>query len=297
MKLQELAVTRPTKQIAKVFESHFDQRVSFDSMNRNQVRGMLQRVRGLVSEHRASPAFHHSEKNPAYLKLMMMEQALTQQLREFGADTAASAPGANPAATAALSTVQQQQKKKEMQDQIKQKQKEITDLQKAMANPAMMATENNTGNFLRESEIQQAQVVLAAQDMVDRVQKMLEDTTEMQFKELPALVDSIKNEVGTDQAAQFNNDAAAALSGLVQNLQASKGQLEAALGVVTGQGGGAVVPGAEMGADIGAEMGADLGADLGAEAGLDAAAANAGAELEPEPEATTPAASLGRGRR
>ena len=294
MKLQELAVTRPTKQIAKVFESHFDQRISFDSMNRNQVRGMLQRVRGLVSEHRASPDFHHSEKNPAYLKLMMMEQALTQQLSEYGAET----PGAtNPTATAALSTVQQQQKKKQMQDQIKQKQKEITDLQKAMANPAMMATENNTGNFLKESEIQQAQVVLAAQDMVDRVQKMLEDTTEMQFKELPALVDSIKNEVGVDQAAQFNNDAAAALAGLVQNLQASKGQLEAALGVVTGQGGGAVVPGAEMGADIGAEMGADLGAEAGAADALDAAAAGAGADLEPEPEAATPAASLGRGRR
>jgi hypothetical protein len=297
MKLQELAVTRPTKQIAKVFESHFDQRVSFDSMNRNQVRGMLNRVRGLVKEHRASPAFHHSEKNPAYLKLMMMEQALTQQLQEFGAVTPGTASGANPAAGAALNTVQQQQKKKQIQDQIKQKQQEITDLQKAMNNPAMMATENNTGNFLRESEIQQAQVVLAAQDMVDRVQKMLEDTTEMQFKELPALVDSIKNEVGTDQAAQFNADAAAALSGLVQNLQASKGQLESALGVVTGQPGAPVVPGAEAGADMGAEMGADLGADLGAEAGLDAAAADAGAELEPEPEAATPAASLGRGRR
>ena len=296
MKLQELAVTRPTKQIAKVFESHFDQRLSFDSMNRGQVRGMLQRVRGLVNEHRASPAFHHSEKNPAYLKLMMMEQALTQQLQEFGATAPGTTPGANPAATAALNTVQQQQKKKEMQDQIKKKQKEIADLQKAMMNPTM-AAENNTGNFLRESEIQQAQVVLAAQDMVDRVQKMLEDTTEMQFKELPALVDSIKNEVGVDQAAQFNTDAAAALTGLVQNLQASKGQLEAALGVVTGQGGAPVVPGAVAGADIGAEMGADLGADLGAGAELDAAAANAGAELEPEPEATTPAASLGRGRR
>ena len=289
MKLQELAVTRPTKQIAKVFESHFDQRISFDSMNRNQMRGMLQRVRGLVNEHRASPAFHHSEKNPAYLKLMMMEQALTLQLSEYGSTTAADA---NPAATAALATAQQQQKKKQMQDEIKQKQKEIADLQKAMMNPTM-AAENNTGNFLRESEIQQAQVVLAAQDMVDRVQKMLEDTTEMQFKELPALVDSIKNEVGMDQAAQFNADAAAALSGLVQNLQASKGQLEAALGVVTGQGAGAVVPGA----DIGAELGADMGAELGADAELDAAAADAGAELEPEPEATAPAASLGRGRR
>lgn len=294
MKLQELAVTRPTKHIAKVFESHFDQRVSFDTMNPRQVRSMLQRVRGLVSEHRASPNFHHSEKNPAYLKLMMMEQALTQQLREYGA-TAPDAASSDPAKTAALATVQQQQKKKQMQDEIKQKQKEIADLQKAMMNPTLGMAENNTGNFLKESEIQQAQVVLAAQDMVDRVQKMLEDTTEMQFKELPALIDSIKNEVGADQAAQFNADAAAALSGLVQNLQASKGQLEAALGVVTGQGGAPVVPGAEAGADIGAEIGAEMGADLGAGAELDAAAAEAGAEPELEP--ATPAASLGRGRR
>ena len=280
MKLQELAVTRPTKQIAKVFESHFDQRLSFDSMNRNQVRGMLQRVRGLVNEHRASPAFHYSEKNPAYLKLMMMEQALTQQLREYGA-TAPGAPGAPsaPGATAALNTVQQQQKKKQMQDEIKQKQKEIAELQKAMMNPTM-AAENNTGNFLRESEIQQAQVVLAAQDMVDKMQSMLEDTTEMQFKELPALVDSIRNQIGMEQATQFNSDVTGALQGLVQNLQGAKQQLETALGVVTGQPAaldtsmaasgmpGAMPPpvaGAELGAEVGADVGADLGAEMGAE--------------------------------
>jgi len=35
---------------------------------------------------------------------------------------------------------------------------------------------------LREaSEVQQAQVVLAAQDMVDKMQKMLEEITAMQF--------------------------------------------------------------------------------------------------------------------
>jgi hypothetical protein len=34
----------------------------------------------------------------------------------------------------------------------------------------------------------------------------------MQFKDLPALVDSIKNQVGPDQATQFNGDASAALS-------------------------------------------------------------------------------------
>jgi len=148
---------------------------------------------------------------------------------------------------------------------------------------------------LREaSEVQQAQVVLAAQDMVDKMQKMLEEITALQFKDLPALVDSIKNEVGAQQAAQFNADATAALSGLVQNLQGGKQQMEAALGVVTGEGTAPMDAG--MGADLGAgdEMGAaDIdaaGADL--EAGVDDLEASAD-----DLEAGAGAADLGRGRR
>lgn len=58
MKLNELAVTRPTQQIAKVFEGHFDQQVQFDSLNRNQLHNMYRQVRGVLSEVRSSPARH-----------------------------------------------------------------------------------------------------------------------------------------------------------------------------------------------------------------------------------------------
>jgi hypothetical protein len=98
--------------------------------------------------------------------------------------------------------------------------------------------------------VQQAQVVLAAQDMVDEVQKMSEQVSAMQFKDLPALVDQIKNEVGVQQSASFNTDSAAALGGLVQNLQASKAQLEQALGVVTGESAAMQLPGAEPAAAV-----------------------------------------------
>jgi len=39
---------------------------------------------------------------------------------------------------------------------------------------------------------------------------MSEQITAMQFKDLPALVEQIKNEVATDQAMQINTDATAA---------------------------------------------------------------------------------------
>lgn len=229
MKLQDLATPQQSKQTARVFESFFGQNIGFNNLSRQQTRNMLNRVRGLIQEQRRQPDFHQSEKNPAYLKLMVLEQGLVARMRET--------------------------------------------------------------EVLREaSEVQQAQVVLAAQDMVDKMQKMLEEITAMQFKDLPALVDSIKNEVGQQQANQFNADANAALSGLVQNLQAGKQQMDAALGVVTGE---AAAP---VAADLGAAAADMTGAadDMGAmDAELDAAAV-AGDETE---ELAGAAPDLGRERR
>ena len=258
MKLTELAAPNLTKQLTQVFESYFGKRVPFATVTSVQARSMLQRVRGLLREHRAQPAFHVSERNPAYLKLIMLEQGLTSKLREAAPPVAGAAPVAapavNPAAAAGMQAAQLQQTRKQLQDQLKAAQQQVANIQKQIANPNLTMAETRRHklyNMLRESEIQQAQVVLASQDMVDRVQKMLEDVSSMQFKDLPALVDQIKNEVGVDQSAQFNNDATAALSGLMHNLQGSKQQLEAALGVVTGQ--ASTMPGApdQMGADAG----------------------------------------------
>jgi hypothetical protein len=252
MKLQELAVVSPTKQAAKVFESYFGNTVPFEQLNRTQAHHMLNRVRSLIAEHRGQPAFHRSEQNPAYLKLVVMEQGLASKLNEIDAAPmvaggVATAPAQNPQQAQAAMVLQQQQKKKQIQDQIKIKQKELQDLQKQLSMPM-------SESRLTESEVQQAQVVLASQDMVDQVQKMIEQVTAMQFKDLPALVDQVKNQVGPDQAVQFNQEVTGALTGLTQNLQGSKTQLETALGVVTGQ--APTVPGEDMAApapDMGAE--------------------------------------------
>jgi chromosome segregation ATPase len=284
MKLNELAVANPTKQAAKVFESYFGDRVTFNTIDQTQALKMLRRVRGLVAEHRRTPEFHRSEQNPAYLKLVVMEQALSARIMELDAQPAAPAGQPNPQAMA----MQTAQKRKEIDDQIKQLQDQIRALQQQRNMPAMGMAESR--RRVTESEVQQAQVVLAAQDMVDEVQKMSEQVSAMQFKDLPALVDQIKNQVGPDQATQFNGDASAALSALLQNLQASKQQLDQALGVVTGQ--APAIPGDDMGADadLGGEMPAELPAPGEEEIDTDI-------EVDDVEDSNTLATSLGRGRR
>jgi hypothetical protein len=190
-----------------------------------------------------------------------------------------------------MAAKQKMDQKTQIQKELEDLKKQVTDKQNELTNLSSTTSVQERrraqtyGYYLSESEVQQAQVVLAAQDMVDKMQGMIEDTTEMQFKELPALVDSIKNQIGADQAAQFNNDAQAALTGLVQNLQGSKQQLEQALGVVTGQG-PVEMPGAEMAPPPPA-----------GEEQIDPSMTAPSPEEQLDAAAVGPAASLGRERR
>jgi hypothetical protein len=283
MKLQDLAATAQTKQVAKVMESYFGQEVNFAKLTQSQARNMLNRVRGLITEHRRRPNFHSSEKNPAYLKLVMMEQGLAGKLCE---QEAVPAGQPNPQNTA----MQIAQRKKQLQDQLKQAQEQVRMIQNQINQPSlgMAEDQHSLRRRLREaSEVQQAQVVLASKDMVDQVQKMIETATSIQFKDLPALVDQIRNEIGYDQATQFNSDATTALSGLVQNLQASKGQLEGALGVVTGQ--APQIPGQELAAPV-ADMSAEPAPAGEEELDLDI-------DVDADEEPTDLETTLGRGKR
>ena len=292
MKLTELATPKKSRQVTQVFESYFGTKMPVNKLTVREAQAMLKRVRGVIAEHQRGTGRHTSERNPAYLKLVMMEQALAHRVNEEMAPAAGAMAKPDPAAAAKL---------KAAKDKLAKGQEPSPEEQELINAQATLTAESRLRRayqFLKESEVQQAQVVLAAQDMVDKMQSMLEDTTEMQFKELPALVDSIRNQIGIEQATQFNSDVTAALQGLVQNLQGSKQQLETALGVVTGQPAAldtsmaasgmpgaapAPMPGAEAGAELGAEMGADVGADVGAE--MDAE--------EPAPAG----AALGRARR
>jgi urease gamma subunit len=279
MKLQELDAQRQTKQIARVLESHLGRKIDFGLIGPGRANGMLAQVRGLLHEHRVSTNFHTSEKSPAYLQLVMMEQALSSHIAEM-----APAPIAidmnNP------KTKQTMQKASTGQNLNPEEQKTMTAIalmKKEAAKPRRM---------VKESELQQAQVVLAAQDMIDRIQKMMEEISEMQFKDLPALTDSIKQDMGVDQATQFQAAASQALTTMLQATQAGKTEMEAAQGVITGT--APTIPGTTPELDAaGGEFPTPAGdADIGADLDIDA---NVDVDGEDEEEDIT--ATLGRDRR
>ena len=226
MNLHELDALRPTQQIARTIENQLGKSIDFDRMDRRQARHMLSRVQDLLREHRQSTQRHVSERDPGYLNLMILERGLKARIREQDQPMAIDV---------------NDPKTKQTLDKAARGQNLNPDEVKTVAAVATMKTMNKESRIdrrrrLREqSELQQAQVVLASQDMIDRIQGMLEDVSEMQFKDLPALTDSIKQDMGMDQASQFQAQATAALNTLLQALQAGKGEMESAQGVLTGQ--------------------------------------------------------------
>ena len=112
---------------------------------------------------------------------------------------------------------------------------------------------------LMEGELETAEAVLAAKDMVDSIQDMITDASKMLNEELPPLLDTIRDQVGTAQADGFKNTVTTALQGLMDALNTARDALDNGARTLSGE---QVAP-----TDMG--MGGDLGA--APDAGLDAA--------------------------
>lgn len=79
---------------------------------------------------------------------------------------------------------------------------------------------------LMEGELETAEAVLAAKDMVDSVQDMITDASKMLNEELPPLLDVIRDQVGTAQADAYKNTVTGALQSLMDSLNSARDALD-----------------------------------------------------------------------
>lgn len=235
MKLSELSPSRKSisqRALKENFKFEFDvDRLSISDTNK-----MLKKVRGLISETKKSGKLNESQSRPSYMKLVFMEQALSQHLSDLRA-------------------------------------------------------QRDYRIMLENEEVQDAQITLAAQEMVDSVQKMIEQVSDMLVKELPALVNTMRDQ---SAAEQFNQQATQALKSLQDALTQGKTALEGAQNAAMGGEGGAFDGGdqPDMGMGDMPDMGdqPDMGDDMGSEMGGEMP------EMPEEPE-EAPASNVGRAKR
>lgn len=198
MKLTELNNNRRTYS-TRVLQEQYEMPFNVEKMSMSSTRTMLAKVRGLMTESKQSPDYHSSQSSGSYMKLVFMEQALSDHYNEL----------------------------------------------RSLPQPRIM---------VENEEVEKSQVVLAAQDMVDQVQKMLEDVGQMQVKELPALVSSIESEIGVNESQTYNDQVSGQLDTLSASLKETSSALKNALNGLTGQA-------VDAAFDAGAEVGMDTDMD------------------------------------
>lgn len=102
---------------------------------------------------------------------------------------------------------------------------------------------------LTESEIAKSGAILAAKDIVDSFQDMLEDISKMQNEQLPALLDTIRDQIGQPQADAFKGTVTPILQELVTALQGARETADGAARTLAGEQVAAPMgmPGGDMG--------------------------------------------------
>jgi hypothetical protein len=88
---------------------------------------------------------------------------------------------------------------------------------------------------LTEGEVGNAEVLMAAKDMVDSVQDAIEKVGKMQNEQLPQLLDSIRDQVGSEQAEGFKNAVGTTLDALMQNLQTAREGVDKGVRILSGE--------------------------------------------------------------
>jgi hypothetical protein len=90
-------------------------------------------------------------------------------------------------------------------------------------------------SIISEGAEDQAELVMAAKDMVDRITGWMEDTAEMQTDAMLELADAIRDEMGQAAADAFTNTVKPSLDSLYSALDATRGALTTSVGQLTGE--------------------------------------------------------------
>ena len=95
-----------------------------------------------------------------------------------------------------------------------------------------MPLEEETAEITEGAE-DQAEIVMAAKDMVDRVTNWMEDTAEMQTESMLELADAIRDEMGVEQSTSFVQSIKPALEALYTAMEQTRESLSNGVGMLT----------------------------------------------------------------
>jgi hypothetical protein len=274
---------RSSKRLSESLQKTFGKKINFESFDTPKLEDARNKLRTQVSQVRSQSGFNENLENDALHQAQWMLDAINAEIAERSeyivdeAEEELTMEKAPPGAKA-----------ERMVKHIKQgyaKDGELTDKERGIAYATAWKQHNKNESIeqgedmrnLREGEIQQASAIVTAKTMVDRVGRWIEELSGMENETLLQLGDSIRDEMGQEQAKAFISAVAPAIQQALDNLKTTRDTLSTGVRALASGEAPADMLGAEAGADMGGEMGDELG-DLTAEPDAMNAEPMAGAE-------------------
>ena len=249
--------------INKYLEETFGFSIKQEDVTEKAIRNILHKVRDKQSEIVNESNVNDFHTHPDYAKTIMVAEALAIMLKEVSptqrkikakvkeskmakkvVEHKGTTPHKHPHPKV---EAKQEDTKKEKVEEVKKVKEDV--------NPRSVTLESL--RTLMEQDLDQAELVLAAKDMVDRIQKMAEDLASMQVEDLMPLVDAMRESFGTEQANAFSASADATLAAALETIKATREQMDQSVMVLTGEGapvndmmGGEMPPAGDMGAEM-----------------------------------------------
>lgn len=154
--------------------------------------------------------------------------------------------------------------------------------------------QENRTQYITESELAKSEAILAAKDIVDSIQDMLEKISKMQSEQMPALLDTIRDQIGSEQAEAFKSSMTPLLSDLMGQLTTARETADTSSRQLAGE---QVAQPMGMGGDMGMAGGMPGEAPAPAAPASDMDAEPAGDEFAATDAAAGGVEELGRERR
>ena len=277
MNIREINKPVTAKSLNESLAKKFGKKIALEQFTLEQLQDVRNKIRTTLSQVETNESFN-TVQSESYQKNKLFLDVLNAEISER-ADVAEAECTDCKCSPCECSTT-------EAEDQNDDGKNNFDDVQIARMVASGMSKEEaiaklkkKNESVIKEGAEDQAELVMASKDMVNRVTSWMEDTAEMQTESMLELADAIRDEQGQQASDAFVQTVKPALESLYSALESTRESLTQGVGQLTGE----AEPVADMGTDpidtdMDMEPTVDSDADLGAS--LDAAPAAAGGEEE-----------------
>lgn len=242
MNISEFAKPITSKTLNESLARRFGSKIDLSKFTLEQLQDARNKLRTKLSQVEMSESFSAVIESSNYQKSKLMLDVLNAAISERGDIDGDMLEGAKPDYIDLDGDGDTEEPmKKAAKDKKKKKGKVPPQFQKE--------------SIVREGAEDQAEIVMAAKDMVDRVTNWMEDTAEMQTESMLELADAIRDEMGSEASQQFVQTVKPALEQMYGVMEQAREALSNGVGQLTGENPAPTAMGAEepMPAEVPAE--------------------------------------------